>query len=99
MKPEYEMIYIAFGPLHAETVKLMLEAAGFHVITRQESAGKTYGLTVGSLGEVQILVRADEEAAARKMVEDMDEGRLTGVDIDDVDVLSDEDEDADGEPD
>ncbi len=101
MNPEYEMIYVAFGPLHAETVKLMLEAAGFHVITRQESAGRAYGLTVGSLGEVQILVKADEVAAAKKMVEDMDEGRLTGVDISDEDVLSDEDEyeDEDDEPD
>ena len=83
---DYELVYVAFGPLHAETVRLMLEAAGFHVITRQESAGTALGLTVGPLGEVQILVPADQAAAAKKMVEDMDEGRLGGVDLDDDDV-------------
>jgi hypothetical protein len=86
MNPEYKVIYVAFGPLHAETVRIMLEAAGFHVITRQESAGTAIGLTVGPLGEVNILVPEDEFAAAKKMVEDMDEGRLSGVDFDDEDL-------------
>lgn len=85
MNPEYELIYVAFGPLHAETVKLMLEAAGFHVITRQEGAGVALGLTVGPLGEVQILVPEEEVAAAKIILEDMDEGRLSGVNLDDED--------------
>lgn len=97
MSPEYKMIYVAFGPLHAETVKLMLEAAGFHVITRQESAGTALGLTVGPLGEVQILVPMDEVDAARKMLADMDEGRLTNIETIDDEDLSDEDEES--EPD
>lgn len=95
MNTEYEIIYVAFGPLHADTVRLMLEAAGFHVITRQEGAGVALGLTVGPLGEVQILVPADEVIAARKMVEDMDEGRLSGVDFNDEGLPSDEDEEPD----
>jgi hypothetical protein len=99
MNPEYKMIYVAFGPLHAETIKLMLEAAGFHVITRQESAGIVYGLTVGSLGEVQILVPEDEASDARKMVEDMDAGRLSGVDIKDDENQNDEDEDKNSDSD
>ncbi len=87
MNSNYEEIYVAYGPLHAETVRLMLEAAGFHVITRQESAGAAIGLTVGALGEVKVLVPVEEAAQARKMVEDMEEGRLGGG-IDDEDVDS-----------
>jgi len=98
MNQKYEVIYVACGPLHAETVRLMLEAAGYHAITRQESAGTAMGLTVGPLGEVQILVPADEVEAAKKLVGDMDEGRLSGVSFDDEDVScegtgGDEDED------
>ncbi len=94
MNSNYEEIYVAYGPLHAETVRLMLEAAGFHVITRQESAGAAIGLTVGALGEVKILVPAEEVLAAKKMLEDMEEGRLGGgaLDDEDVDVDSGEEE-------
>lgn len=92
MNTEYEVVYVAFGPLHAETVRLMLEAAGFHVLTRQESAGAAIGLTVGRLGEVNVLVPADEAEAAKKMIEDMDSGRLGSVDV------TDEEQSADDEP-
>lgn len=86
MTTEYEEVYVAVGPLHAETVRLMLEAAGFHVITRQESAGAAIGLTVGRLGEVKVLVPSEEADAARKIIEDMDEGRLSGIQFDDEDI-------------
>lgn len=90
MNTEYEEVYVAVGPLHAETIRLMLEAAGMHVITRQESAGVAIGLTVGRLGEVKILVPKDEAEAARKIILDMDEGRLSGVQFEDEDISSEE---------
>ncbi len=98
MNTEYEEVYVAAGPLHAETVRLMLEAAGFHVITRQESAGAAIGLTVGRLGEVKVLVPIEEADAARKIIEDMDEGRLNGIQFDDEDIPA-EDKAADEEAD
>lgn len=73
---EYVEVYSANGQLDADMIRLMLEAAGLHVLTRGESAGAVYGLTVGPLGEVNVLVPESEAQTARDMITAMDEGRL-----------------------
>lgn len=75
-KIEYVEVYSANGQLEADMIRLMLEASGLHVITRQESAGAVYGLTVGPLGEVRILVPENEAAEAIELLVAMEEGRL-----------------------
>ena len=52
----WEVVYEANGMLHAELVRGMLEAQEIPVVLSQEGAGKVYGLTIGPLGRVQILV-------------------------------------------
>lgn len=74
--PEYVEIYTANGQLEADMIRLMLEAAGLHVLTRGESAGAVYGLTVGRLGEVLVLVPETEVQAANDLLDAMDEGKL-----------------------
>lgn len=75
-KIEYVEVYTTNGQLEADMIRLMLEANGLHVITRQESAGAVYGLTVGPLGEVKILVPENEAAEAINLLEAMEEGKL-----------------------
>ena len=74
--PEYVEVYSANGHLEADMIRLMLEAAGLHVLTRGESAGAVYGLTVGPLGEVRVLVLASEAQAANELLTAMEDGQL-----------------------
>lgn len=71
-----EVVYVANGMLEAESVRIMLESFGITAYINQESAGTVYGLTVGPLGEVQVLVPYGKITEARKIIEDMQAGRL-----------------------
>ena len=73
---EYVEVYTANGQLEADMIRLMLEAKGLHVITRQESAGAVYGLTVGPMGEVSILVPKIEATEAAVLLQAMEDGKL-----------------------
>lgn len=44
------------GPLEAELLQGLLEAQGVPVFLTQEGAGRAYGITIGALGIVQVLV-------------------------------------------
>ena len=71
-----EVVYVANGMLEAESVRIMLESFGITAYINQESAGTVYGLTVGPLSEVQVLVPYGKITEARKIIEDMQAGRL-----------------------
>ena len=75
-KLQYVRVYIANGKLDAEMVKAFLEASGIHALAAQESAGITYGLTIGPLGEVDIFVPIEQEANARELLADMEKGKF-----------------------
>jgi hypothetical protein len=57
-------------PLEAEVLKAALETAGFPVVVRQEASGRIIGLTIGSMGEVSVLVPADRLGDARDLIAD-----------------------------
>jgi hypothetical protein len=71
-----EVVYTANGRLEAETVKILLESFGIAAYINQESAGAAYGLTVGPLGEVDVLVPKEDLEDARKIIEEMNAGNL-----------------------
>ena len=73
---EYVQVYSANGRLEADMIRLMLEAAGLSVISRQESAGAVYGFTVGRMGEVVLLVPKSQAAEATRLLQEMEEGKL-----------------------
>ncbi len=75
-KPRKEVVYVANGMLEAESVKILLESFGIPAYTNQESAGTVYGLTVGPLGEVEVVVPIDRLAEAKQVIEDMKSGKL-----------------------
>ncbi|MCX8024082.1 MAG: DUF2007 domain-containing protein [Thermanaerothrix sp.] len=82
----YEEVYRANGRLHADIIRGFLEAAGFTVVLYQESAGVVYGLTVGPLGEVRILVPSEQAAEAKALLAAMDRGETDTSEDDEVDL-------------
>jgi hypothetical protein len=66
---EWEVVTIA-DALTADVLKVALETAGISVVARQEASGRIIGLTVGSMGEVSLLVPQDRIAEARALIDD-----------------------------
>jgi hypothetical protein len=62
------VVYTSATQGQAVLMKSMLEAEGIPVMSVQEGAGQAYGLIVGPLGEVTLLVPAKYEEAARALV-------------------------------
>ena len=71
---QFSKVYVANGKLDAEMIKVFLEASGIPAILTQESAGRTLGLTIGKLGEVEVLVPVENETDARKLLDAMEHG-------------------------
>jgi hypothetical protein len=62
------------GMMDVEILKGLLEAQGIPVVLSQEGAGKSLGLYVGPLGEVQILVPESKFESAREILKDFYDG-------------------------
>lgn len=71
-----EVVYIANGIIEAESVKILLESFNIPAFVNQESAGATYGLSVGALGEVEVIVPIKYIDVAKKVINDMERGLL-----------------------
>jgi hypothetical protein len=68
------VVYVAYSEPEAYVVKGRLESEGIGAFVHQEPIGRAYGLTVGPLGEVKVLVRAEEyDQALAILEEDIDE--------------------------
>ena len=77
MANEFVSVYRVSGQLNAETIKLLLESAGIEqVFLSGESIGTVYGLGIGPLAEIEILVPASQEAAAQEILSAMELGKL-----------------------
>ncbi len=85
------VVYVANGMLEAESVKILLESFGIPAFVNQESAGTTYGLTVGPLGEVDVFVADENVSEAKKIIVAMKNGKLEVKD--DQKEISDSDDD------
>jgi hypothetical protein len=66
----------AIGVLQAEALRGLLEAQGVEVTFSYESAGRVEGLSVGPVGEVDLLVPASQAARARRILADYYADRL-----------------------
>lgn len=67
---ELVSVGIADGQVEAEIIKGLLTANGVEVWLSQESAGTALGLTVGAMGEVEIMVRAEQAEEARSLLDE-----------------------------
>jgi Putative prokaryotic signal transducing protein len=72
----WERIGTAAGDLQAEILKGLLEAQGIPVVLSQEGAGQTFGLTVGRMGEVDILVPTHLVPQAQQVLDDYEQGKF-----------------------
>ena len=75
-KVREEVVYIANGILEAESIKILLESFEIPAFINQESAGATYGLSIGALGEVEVIVPMKYIIDAKKVIKDMEGGKL-----------------------
>jgi hypothetical protein len=71
-----EVVFVANGMLEAESVRLLLESFNIPAFLNQESAGIAYGLTVGPLGEVEVLVPTQYISDAKQIIAEMRAGNL-----------------------
>ena len=60
------LVWKAQGYLDAQLIKNYLESFGIEVLDYEESVGKAYGLTIGSLGEVELYVRKEKAREAEE---------------------------------
>ena len=73
---KWELIIEVSGELQANLLRNLLEAQGIKVFLNQEGAGKAYGLIVGPLGQVQVLVPEHQSQEARQIVDDYYAGKF-----------------------
>ncbi len=73
---KWEVVTEVSGELQADLMRNLLEAQGIKVFLNQEGAGKAYGLTVGPLGQVQVLVPKSKIQEARQIVDDYYAGKF-----------------------
>ncbi len=76
MNPDYVLAYTTTGHILAESIVTLLKSFGIDAITSQESAGISYGLTVGPLGEAKIFVLKAQLEDAQRILEQMEHGEL-----------------------
>ena len=73
---KWELIIEVSGELQADLLRNLLEAQGIKVFLNQEGAGRAYGLTVGPMGQVQVLVPEHQSQEANQIVEDYYAGKF-----------------------
>jgi len=61
----------------AEMIRMLLESYDIPVIIVPESAGIAYGLTVGPLGSVDILVEEEDVERANEILRQYEQGELS----------------------
>jgi len=89
---KWELLDDVSGPFHAELIRGLLEAQEIPVLLVQEGVGRAVGLTVGPLGDVQILVPSVEIDRAKKILDDYYKGRfIEDVSFEEDDESEDED--------
>jgi hypothetical protein len=92
MSETWEVIAEIYGELQAELLRGLLKAQGILVVLNQEGAGRAYGLNVGPLGLVQIMVPASSVEDARHVLADYYAGNFETPNEEEFDDIE-EDED------
>jgi len=64
------VVHTAIGQMQAALIQSQLEANHIPVLLSQESAGATFGFTMGAMSLVEILVAEEHVQAAKAILED-----------------------------
>jgi hypothetical protein len=84
---KWEVVTTVSGSMQADILRTLLESRDIEVFLNQEGAGRVYGINVGPLGEVQILVPESQSQEAQQILNDYYAGKF---EADDEDVEEDE---------
>ena len=76
MDEEFTVLETVSGSVQAEILRGLLESRGIRVMLSQESAGTVFGLGVGPMAEVQILVLQKELDKATEVLDEYYSGDL-----------------------
>ncbi len=68
MAQDWVSVLTTHNPAQADILRGLLEAQGVPARLLQEPAARVFGLHVGPLGEIQILVPAERQAEAEDVV-------------------------------
>lgn len=85
--PKLVTVYIAEGKLAGDMARLLLESFGLNPSIAQESVGSTYGLTMGPVGQVDVMVPESQVEEAQEIIEAWEQGEFD--EEDDEDTLGD----------
>ena len=83
MTEKYLEVYTVYGRPQAEMLQIYLNSYEIPCILEQESAGVSYGLSVGPLGEVTILVPASMAERAQQLLDELKNQNPEDIDLDD----------------
>lgn len=75
-KSEFVTVYKAHGKLDAESIRGFLEAQGIPAFLDSNALGQIYGLTVGDLGKVGVMVSSENEVSALELLQAMENGEF-----------------------
>ncbi len=87
----WEVVYETTGSFLAEILRGLLEAQEIPVVLSQEGIAHVYGLTMGTLGRVQILVPSHELERARQILEEYENSEITDQETTDIGMPDQED--------
>jgi hypothetical protein len=82
-RPGEACVFKASGEFEAQQIKAFLEAHGIQSVLRGEALRNTHGFTLDGLGVVRVVVTADDEEAARELLQKAESGEMTVEDSDD----------------
>lgn len=69
MSDDWAVLVEVAGMLQAEILRGLLEAQEIPSVLSQEGAGRAIGLTIGTMGAVQILVPAEDLGRAQELLD------------------------------
>ena len=73
---KWEVVTTVSGSMQADILRTLLESRDIEVFLNQEGAGRVYGINVGPLGEVQILVPESQSQEAQQILNDYYAGKF-----------------------
>jgi hypothetical protein len=82
-EPELMVVYVTDNLPDAHIVSGRLENSDIQSVIVHEPAGTALGITIGTLGEVRVLVRAEDYDRAQQLLEE-DESPLLTEDVDQI---------------
>ena len=80
MEKQWVEVYSVPGQLNAAMIVDLLNAYGIEATSMQESAGITYGLILGTMGEARIYVPQEFKESAEDLLRRMEAGELVRPD-------------------